>query len=127
MTALTGIYLNIWITIYSMDIERWFRALSDSTRLQALLLLKAHGSLCVCELVDALGQSQPKVSRHLAQLRDQGLVEAERRGQWVYYRLSPALPDWAMDILDSARRAAVTKGFDAAAISLINRPGAGCD
>jgi len=110
-----------------MNINRWFRALSDSTRLQALLLLKAHGPLCVCELVDALGQSQPKVSRHLAQLRDQRLVQAERRGQWVYYRLSPSLPDWALAILDSAQQAAVAGGVDAAGGSLINRSGAGCD
>ena len=124
---MTWIYLNIWITVYFMNIERWFRALSDSTRLQALLLLKAHGSLCVCELVEALGQSQPKVSRHLAQLRDQRLVQAERRGQWVYYCLSPGLPDWAMAILDSAQQAAMTEGVDVACPLLLKRPAVGCD
>ena len=79
--------------------ESFFRALSDSTRLNSLLLLEKEGRLCVCELVQALDLSQPRVSRHLAQLRDQGIVQDERRGQWVHYRISKDLPDWARDTL----------------------------
>ncbi len=45
---------------------------------------------------------QPKVSRHLAMLRETGLVLDERRGQWVHYRLAPELPAWVEAILDAA-------------------------
>ena len=44
--------------------------------------------LCVCELCDILNESQPKVSRHLAKLRDIGLVKDERKGQWIFYYLN---------------------------------------
>src|SRR5680860_1416348 len=65
-----------------------FRALGDELRLAALLLIRDQEKLCVCELTEAFGVAQPKVSRHLATLRDAGLVETERRGQWVYYYLT---------------------------------------
>ena len=81
--------------------EQFFRALSDTTRLNSLLLLEQEGRLCVCELVAALELSQPRVSRHLSQLRDQGIVQDERRGQWVHYRLAPDLPGWARETLRS--------------------------
>ncbi|MEQ6885453.1 metalloregulator ArsR/SmtB family transcription factor [Salicola sp. Rm-C-2C1-2] len=81
--------------------EQFFRALSDTTRLNSLLLLQQEGRLCVCELVAALDLSQPRVSRHLSQLRDQGIVQDERRGQWVHYRLAPELPEWAYETLRS--------------------------
>jgi ArsR family transcriptional regulator, arsenate/arsenite/antimonite-responsive transcriptional repressor len=76
-----------------------FRALSDETRLRCLVLLAGHGELCVCELTQALRVSQPKMSRHLALLRAGGLVEDRRQGLWVFYRLHPALPDWARAVL----------------------------
>lgn len=76
-----------------------FRTLADPTRLRAMVLLVLEGELCVCELTHALGESQPKISRHLAQLRESGLVADHRAGQWVYYRPNPALPDWAKQVL----------------------------
>lgn len=76
-----------------------FRLLADETRLRCLVLLYREGELCVCELVHALDEAQPKISRHLAVLRDQGIVSDRRAGQWVYYRVAPGLPDWAHDIL----------------------------
>ena len=79
-----------------------FKCLSDETRLNATLLIREEGELCVCELMEALGDSQPKISRHLAQLRNCGLLSDTRRGQWVYYSLSPLLPEWALEILDQA-------------------------
>jgi ArsR family transcriptional regulator len=85
--------------------EQFFRALSDTTRLNSLLLLEQEGRLCVCELVAALELSQPRISRHLSQLRDQGIVQDERRGQWVHYRLATDLPDWARQVLRSALEA----------------------
>lgn len=77
-----------------------FKALGDELRLAALLLIRDQDKLCVCELTEAFTVSQPKVSRHLAILRDVGLVETERRGQWVYYSLNPRLPAWVLQVLD---------------------------
>lgn len=79
--------------------ESLFRALSDPTRLRCLALLRQEGELCVCELTHALGVPQPKVSRHLAQLRDSGLVNDQRRGQWVFYRLNVSVPEWVRTVL----------------------------
>jgi ArsR family transcriptional regulator len=64
-----------------------FKTLSDPTRLRLLNLL-AEGEVCVCDLHGTLGLDQPKVSRHLARLRSAGLVEVERNGKWMHYRLS---------------------------------------
>lgn len=94
----------------SVTADRLFHLLADETRLRSILLLHAEGRLCVCELVHALGLSQPKISRHLAQLRDGGLVIDERRGQWVHYRLADDLPDWVHDVIVAAGRAADWQG-----------------
>lgn len=59
--------------------------------------------LCVCEMTHALQESQPKVSRHLAQLRACGLLSDRREGQWVYYRISEALPGWVTEVLAAAK------------------------
>ncbi|MBY6225777.1 metalloregulator ArsR/SmtB family transcription factor [Ferrimonas balearica] len=75
------------------------KSLSDETRLKILLLIRQETELCVCELTCALDESQPKVSRHLARLRADGLLEDRRSGQWVYYRLA-ALPDWIVGALE---------------------------
>ena len=76
-----------------------FKALADETRARAALLVAREGELCVCELMCALNDSQPKVSRHLAQLRACGLLLDRRQGLWVYYRLNPALPEWIHQVL----------------------------
>ncbi|WP_085585636.1 MULTISPECIES: metalloregulator ArsR/SmtB family transcription factor [unclassified Pseudomonas] len=77
-----------------------FKCLADETRARATLLIAREGELCVCELVCALDDSQPKISRHLAQLRTCGLLLDRRQGQWVYYRLNPQLPAWVREMLD---------------------------
>lgn len=77
------------------------RLLADPTRLRCVLLLAAHGELCVCELTWALDAIQPRISRHLAALREGGLVADRRAGQWVYYRLHPRLPAWARRTIDA--------------------------
>ncbi|KPV39621.1 ArsR family transcriptional regulator [Thiohalorhabdus denitrificans] len=79
--------------------EEFFRALGDETRLRCVALLQAEGELCVCELTHALGLAQPKVSRHLAQLRNAGVVASHRRGTWMHYMLHPELPDWARRVV----------------------------
>ena len=81
-----------------------FRCLADDTRLRAVMLIVREGELCVCELVAALGDSQPKISRHLAQLRAAGLLLDRRQGLWVYYRLNPQLPSWVVDVLQTTAR-----------------------
>ena len=77
----------------------FMRLLADETRLRAMLLIQHKGELCVCELTEALQVSQPKMSRHLAHLRDAGVVETRRAGQWIHYRASQQLPAWAQQIL----------------------------
>jgi len=69
-------------------VSRFFRALGDPTRLRIIALL-SHVELCVCHLQEALGLSQPNISRHLGVLRAAGIVEDRRQGNWVYYRLLP--------------------------------------
>lgn len=81
-----------------------FKALGDELRLAALLLIRDQKELCVCELTEAFDVSQPKVSRHLAVLRDIELVETERRGQWIYYSINPRLPAWVSRVLDETAR-----------------------
>nr|AAC69642.1 ArsR [Pseudomonas aeruginosa PAO1] len=81
-----------------------FKCLADETRVRATLLIVDQGELCVCELMCALADSQPKISRHLAQLRSAGLLLDRRQGQWVYYRLNPALPAWIHEVLQVTLR-----------------------
>ena len=76
-----------------------FAALSDPIRLRALLLMAREGELCVCELTHALGVAQPKVSRHLAALREAGLVRDRREAQWVHYAIVDDIPPWQRAIL----------------------------
>src|ERR687892_1591378 len=71
------------------DLEEFFRALADGTRLRLLNLL-GEDEVCVCFLVEALKLSQPKISRHLAYLRRAGIVLTRRDGKWMHYRA--ALP-----------------------------------
>jgi len=85
--------------------------LADETRLRALVLLARNDELCVCELTAALDVVQPKVSRHLAALREAGVVQDRRAGQWVYYRIDPALPATARHLLEAAVDAATREGW----------------
>ncbi len=66
---------------------RLFKALGDETRLRIVALL-SHGELCVCHIEAALELPQPTASRHLGVLRAAGVVDARRRGTWMYYRLA---------------------------------------
>lgn len=88
-----------------IGLVQFFKCLSDETRLSATLLIHGEGELCVCELMEAMGESQPKISRHLAQLRSCGLLTDTRRGQWVYYSINSGLPAWASSMLAQAAKA----------------------
>lgn len=82
-----------------MNQTDFFKCLSDPTRLDILKLVMARENICVCELTEKLELSQPKISRHLALLRNLSILLDQRQGQWVYYRLNPALPAWALAVL----------------------------
>jgi len=68
------------------DMPRFFQALGDNTRLRLLNLI-GDQELCVCYFVEILGGPQPKISRHLAYLRNAGIVSARREGKWMHYRI----------------------------------------
>lgn len=82
-----------------MDSELFFEALADSTRRRILAMLLEHDERCVCDLISFLNEPQPKVSRHLAVLREAQLVMTRREGVWMYYRLNPDIPAWAFRVL----------------------------
>jgi ArsR family transcriptional regulator, arsenate/arsenite/antimonite-responsive transcriptional repressor len=73
-------------------LARMFKALGDPVRLRLLSLVASHagGEACVCDLSSAFDLSQPTISHHLRVLRETGLLECERRGTWVYYRVVPS-------------------------------------
>ncbi len=77
----------------------FFKLLADDTRLSTLLLIQQEQELCVCEITSALNLSQPKISRHLAMLRNAKVLLDRRQGQWVFYRLNPELPTWALETI----------------------------
>ena len=70
------------------QLDEIFKALSNETRLHIMGLIFRHGPLCVCEVEQILGITQPKASRHLRYLRDAGVLEDERDGLLVNYGLS---------------------------------------
>ncbi len=84
------------------DLVPVFKALGDPTRLKILDLLRSRGKsccelisrkergLCACDIEEAVGLSQAAVSHHMDLLRRAGLVEAEKRGRWMYYRRNEA-------------------------------------
>ncbi len=114
----------------NLKITDFHKQLSDQTRLRSLLLMHGEGELCVCELTHALGLSQPKVSRHLAMLRDANIVQSRREGIWIYYSLHRDLPGWAVNIINSSLEAAKNSEPFASDQSLLfdmpNRPSAAC-
>ena len=112
------------------ETDTFFRMLADSTRLRCLMLMQAEGELCVCELTHALNLSQPKISRHLAHLRESGMLIARRNGTWMYYRINPDMQAWVLDILQNT-----LKGVSSAEPfisdqkmmkTMANRPGLKC-
>lgn len=82
------------------DPVRFFAALSDHTRLRLLNLMDGR-EVCVCYFVQILAQSQPKISRHLAYLRNAGIVSARRDGKWMHYRIERPEDAGAAAVLDA--------------------------
>ena len=83
-----------------LEMETFFKALADATRLRILGLLLT-GEVCVCHVHESLKISQPKASRHLAYLRRAGLVESRRERMWIHYRMA----DLSDPVLQTIRRA----------------------
>lgn len=81
-----------------LQMETFFLALADMTRLRLLNLMRGE-EVCVGFLIKALGESQPKISRHLAYLRGAGIVETRRDGKWMHYKIIEPEDDYAGQIL----------------------------
>jgi len=92
-----------------MDVQAIFDTLADATRRRILALLVQEGELCVCELSTALNEIQPKVSRHLAVLKDAGVVIPRRNGTWMFYRLAEDMPQWTRALLAPLTTGAVAE------------------
>ncbi len=112
------------------DTDTFFKMLADSTRLRCLMLMQAEGELCVCELTHALNLSQPKISRHLAHLREAGVLLARRNGTWMNYRINPDMQGWALEILqatlDGVRHSEPFVSDCKLLNTMANRPGLAC-
>jgi ArsR family transcriptional regulator, arsenate/arsenite/antimonite-responsive transcriptional repressor len=81
---------------------RWFHALSDETRLRVIDMLRG-GEKCVCDLQDAVGAAQSRLSFHLKVLRDSGLVSDRKQGRWVHYSLRPEVLEAMAGYLEQRR------------------------
>lgn len=99
----------------------FYKCLADETRLRSIMLIQHEEELCVCELTASLAESQPKISRHLAQLRQCGLLVDRREGKWVFYRLNPELPKWCFQSLQETAEG--NPNFLAANLDALNAMG----
>ena len=100
------------MTVASPDLAQiagLFHALSDETRLAALELLR-DGERCVCDLQDALGAAQSRLSFHLKVLRDAGLVIDRKDGRWMYYRINADALEAAQLLLASLGPVGMPRG-----------------
>jgi ArsR family transcriptional regulator len=94
------------------ELAATFKAIADPARLLLLNFIAGQplGEACVCHFTEPLGLSQPTVSHHLKLLYDAGLLERERRGTWVYYRIIPERLESLRGALAIAQRPAVDRG-----------------
>ncbi|MEV5955824.1 metalloregulator ArsR/SmtB family transcription factor [Streptomyces sp. NPDC051987] len=93
------------------ELARVFKALGDPVRLRLLSMIASRGEggeVCVCELTPAFDLSQPTISHHLKLLRQAGLIDCERRGTWVYYRVLPGVLDRLAHVLAAPQSAGVS-------------------
>jgi ArsR family transcriptional regulator len=86
----------------AVEMERLFKALADRTRLRLLNLIGSD-EICVCFFVEVLGESQPKISRHLAYLRRAGVVQTRRDGKWMHYSLAEPADEHAARLFREVR------------------------
>src|SRR5215217_8190144 len=88
---------------FTVEMETFFMALADKTRLRLLNLMR-EDEICVCFFTEVLGESQSKISRHLAYLRNAGIVEARRDGKWMHYRIINPANSHAAEVLRDTLR-----------------------
>jgi DNA-binding transcriptional ArsR family regulator len=69
------------------DMDGILKALGDPTRLRIVQMLAQNGEMCVCRFVDELEMNQPAISHHMAKLKQAGLLNARKEGQWIHYSL----------------------------------------
>ncbi len=94
-------------TVQKFNLEKFFLALADRNRLR-LLNLMGDDEICVCFFVEILNMPQPKVSRHLAYLRNAGIVVARREGKWIHYRMTFPKDEHALRVLNEVRNWSIT-------------------
>ena len=92
-----------------LELAGLYAALSDRTRLR-LLNMMAGGEVCVCFFVEVLDQPQPTISRHLAYLRNAGVVSDRREGKWIHYRINMPKDPVMRRALESALAAIRSEG-----------------
>ena len=87
---------------WAADQASFLKAIADPTRLAMLAALReAEQPICICDFTGALALSQPTISHHVAKLREAGLVDSEKSGIWIYYRLRRDLPETVTRVLDA--------------------------
>lgn len=94
----------------SVELARAFKAIGEPVRLRLLSLIASHagGEACVCDLTGAFELSGPTISHHLKVLREAGVIEGERRGTWIYYRVRSETLRALSSVLLPAESGAVT-------------------
>lgn len=85
---------------WALSTAGMLKALADPTRLTMMAALwKAEAPICICDFTASLDLSQPTISHHMGKLKEAGLVESEKHGIWIYYRLNEALPRSTRQVL----------------------------
>lgn len=86
------------------ELAKFFKALSDETRLQIVALLLMKDELCVCDIENSLEMTQSKASRHLRYLVNAGVLSDRRHNIWVYYSINPELNEDELAILEALKK-----------------------
>ena len=82
------------------NLDMIFKAIGDPTRIRIIKMLADNGDMCVCKIMEDLDMTQPAVSHHLSALKNAGLVQTRKQGQWVHYSLlKHAITDQALPFL----------------------------
>lgn len=78
-------------------------SINDETRLKILNFINQHGEVCVCDIENAFGMIQSRISRHLKILKEGGFLRVERRGRWAYYSIRTPLDNFRQSILEEIK------------------------
>jgi ArsR family transcriptional regulator, arsenate/arsenite/antimonite-responsive transcriptional repressor len=110
ITSCCGGALRGLSTVDATHLASELAALADPVRLQVLSMIgnAAGGEVCACDFVGPIGKSQPTISHHLKVLTEAGLIEGDRRGRWIWYRVVPGRLESLVSTLNSATSAAVS-------------------